>query len=424
MRDIACICLLASLFVMSCSNKLKVYQYNDEKAKSSLVIKTKQEGWKTPCRDYRNYLPDTIHKDWQQIKRVRIAWHMVDDSKWENNFTSEKGNQYFYNLTNNANERIAENFKMALPLGNNTPAYDPMFRWVITTSAGYGNTGYHYHTDDSIVYFNNKGRQRTDYSTKEIEKFAISKDTISNIFVIPVHPDSMKSKTFSLKGAGIALGNHVKVGGLFQSNNEDWKYATLLNHELGHVFGLSHSWYEDGCDDTPTHPNCWGHTEKPPCDKNVSNNVMDYNNSQMAWSPCQIGKVHLRMSDTLSTQRKLVIKDWCKLDTSSNIVIADSIDWLGYRDVNKSIIIEKGGRLKVCCRLGMTKDSYIYIKPGGKLILEEVTLHNDCGHSWQGIFVGNFGNESGKLEKVGRVDIFDSREDTNFLEQLNYNSSN
>jgi hypothetical protein len=176
---------------------------------------------------------------------------------------------------------------------------------------------------------------------------------------------------------------------------------------MGHVFGLSHSWYEDGCDDTPTHTNCWNYSDTPPCDKYVSNNVMDYNSQQIAWTPCQIGKIHLRMNDTLSSQRKLLIKDWCKLDTSSNIVITDSIDWLGYRDVNKSIIIEKGGVLKVCCRLGMPRDSYIHVKPGGKLILEEVTLHNDCGHTWQGIFIEVQGKEMGLLEKVGRVDIVD-----------------
>lgn len=418
MKLIAKICLLLAFVVTSCSKKVQVYNLAHEKVKSNLVVRSKNSGWKSPCRDFRNYLPDTLHKNWEQVKRVRIAWHILDDTTGKNNFTPENGKVFFYNLTYNANERIIKNFKMDLPHGNNTPVYDPMFRWVITQSDGFDNGGYFFQTDDSLVYFNNKGKHRTDYSTKEIEKFGIGKDSISNVFVVPVHPDSMKSKTFTLKSAGIALGNHVKVGGLYQGKKADWQYATLLNHELGHVFGLSHSWYEDGCDDTPTHANCWNYTENPPCDKNVSNNVMDYNSQQMAWTPCQIGKVHLRMNDTLSTQRKLLIKDWCKLDTSYNIVITDSINWLGYRDVNKNIVIEKGGTLKVCCRLGMPKDSYIYVKPGGRLILEEVTLHNDCGHQWQGIYIGTFGDEKGAVEKVGKVEVFDTSQFSPSLDLL------
>lgn len=399
--------MLLMILLTACSKKVQIYHYSNDKVKSNLVIRSNDKNWKSPCRDFKNYLPDTLHKDWELVKKVRIAWHILDDASGKNNFTIEKGKTYFYNLTYNANERIIKNFKMDLPHGNNTPVYDPMFRWVITQSEGFDNGGYFFHRDDSLVYFNNKGRQRTDYSTREIEKFGIGKDSISNVFVVPVHPDSMKSKTFSLKSAGIALGNHVKVGGIYQSKKEDWQFATLLNHEMGHVFGLSHSWYEDGCDDTPTHANCWNYTENPPCDKNVSNNVMDYNSQQMAWTPCQIGKVHLRMNDTLSTQRKLLIKDWCQLDTSSNIVITDSINWLGYRDVNKNIVIESGGILKVCCRLGMPGDSYIYVKPGGKLILEEVTVHNDCGHQWKGIYIGSHGDKKGMLEKVGKVEVID-----------------
>ena len=44
--------------------------------------------------------------------------------------------------------------------------------------------------------------------------------------------------------SGIALGNHVKLG-IVSKKKPEWEYATLLSHEIGHVFGLSHAWHND-----------------------------------------------------------------------------------------------------------------------------------------------------------------------------------
>ena len=56
--------------------------------------------------------------------------------------------------------------------------------------------------------------------------------------------------------------------------------ARLLNHEVGHVFGLIHDfentnvapYWGDGCEDTPHHYNCWSITDNTPinCFNNLS----------------------------------------------------------------------------------------------------------------------------------------------------------
>ncbi len=88
--------------------------------------------------------------------------------------------------------------------------------------------------------------------------------------------------------------------------------AHSLNHEIGHTLNLWHTWRDDDlCADTPLgfiydkvtqsgcvndYANCWDHNpSKPgcplkPCDDwaKISNNIMDYNVYDPAWTVCQI----------------------------------------------------------------------------------------------------------------------------------------
>lgn len=75
-----------------------------------------------------------------------------------------------------------------------------------------------------------------------------------------------------------------------------WSSAKLLNHEVAHNLNLRHTWNEnDYCSDTPFNNNCWNinFPANTNCDDwcEISNNMMDYNFSQQAISPCQINRM-------------------------------------------------------------------------------------------------------------------------------------
>ncbi len=179
-----------------------------------------------------------------------------------------------------------------------------------------------------------------------------------------------------------------------------WDAVKLLHHEIGHSMGLRHTWRgNDGCDDTPTHSNCWNRTKgKKPCDEWWSNNFMDYNAHCSAWSPCQIGILHRNFSDKRKTVRKLLEPNWCYLDDSKTIKIKGEVEWPGAKDLEGNLVIEDGASLTIKCRLSIPKDGKIIIHPKGKLILDGAQLENACGDTWKGIEIWSNKESKGAVE--------------------------
>lgn len=372
----------------------------------SLAKITRATGLYQSCLDWEDYVPDPAYMNHLPMRTVLVNVHFMNSTSKAHNYDGEAGRKEARDMIYHVNEMMKYNKKMHLPLGNETPVLPAMIQYELSPQPGVeGDDGIYFHYDDELFFMVTRGKDRNLTDRRGIDKYKI-RDSVLNVFIMPHHPDSVASETYKPYGSGIALGTAVKLCGLFENGLSTWYLKGTFAHEFAHVLGLAHSWSGyDGCDDTPKHSNCYNHTDTPPCDKEVSNNMMDYNTWQEALTPCQIAKMHITMSNYNTNVRKIVKPDWCVYDTSATIIITDTIVWGGSKDLAGDIIIAEGGHLTIKCRVSLAEGASIIVKKGGTLFLDNAWLHNSCGGTWNGIQIETLGKSVPNIQKTGEVRI-------------------
>lgn len=355
------------------------------------------------CNEQESYEPDSAYLGPQffPAKFVRINFHFMYDGKGENNVPKEIARKKAIDVVKDANHKFRDNCSMNLPLGNNTAEFPVQIQYEITPQSDVpGDDGIYFHDDEELYYYVKRGKNENRPNRAVIEKYGIGLDSILNIFIMPHHPDSVKSKYYKSDVTGIALRNAIKMSGWHaNAKTKSWELSKNFNHEVGHILSLRHSWTRnDGCDDTPPHPNCWWYTKNGShCDSLVSNNVMDYNAGKCAVTPCQIARMHRVLSVEGRLQRNFLKPLHCEFEGWRSMIITDSVHWAGARDVRGNITIAEGGTLMMSCRVSMPPTSTITVMPGAKLILNNNRLHNACGKEWNGIKVYRKGKKKGMV---------------------------
>lgn len=355
-------------------------------------------------RQYENwrYLPDTVHPEYTPERTLLVSFHFMNtkDTFYRQYETGTYA--YIHGLLQSANNDLKKNRQNWLnPSGVENAVYPVNFQMKLANKPGTYNPAIYHHYDDELYYFTFRGRKRNLGDRKVISKYGEALDSILNIFIMPPHRDSLSSPTFKPNEiTGVFLGNSIKLAGFFPERKASWQHRGNLNHEVGHALSLRHAWLSnDGCDDTRVHRNkCWNRSQSAYCDTMTSNNVMDYSAQQVAWTPCQIGRIHARMSDPSSQQRKWVKNSWCHPETRSKIIVDSNTSWQGGRDFRRSIQVKPGATLFIDCRVHLAKGQTITIEPGAKLELgPRARLHNDCGDEWGGIVTGIQGRKRGEV---------------------------
>ncbi|MCK6691446.1 MAG: hypothetical protein L6Q97_05020 [Thermoanaerobaculia bacterium] len=339
------------------------------------------------CAGWEGHLPDPEHPEYLPMRYLRINFHVMDKTDSTAHRPADSVRVFLHELVERSNEDLAINERnWRSPEG--TRVLPKGYRYVLTPRPVAGDEGIYFHYDDDLYYFVSMGKYQNNYDRKVIQKYAIGADTILNIF-LQVHPrDSFGSKTYRPNGQGIALGTALKMAGVLESSEGPESFDGLLNHEVGHILGISHAWVEDGCPDTENHPNkCWTGSKDPPCRDQATNNMMDYNAYQLALTPCQIGRAQATFANEKSAVRRCLIPTWCSLREDRAVVIADSVAWTGARDLEGHLTVAPGGVLRLSCRVSLPPGGRITVQPGGQLWLDGCRLHNACGKTWEGIFV-------------------------------------
>lgn len=186
------------------------------------------------------------------------------------------------------------------------------------------------------------------------------------------------------------------------------RYGTLMNHEIGHWFGLCHAYAaENPCNDMEPEQECGGPTStvaatgacntegnfNAVCNFGNGNNMMGENGIQSGLTLCQWATWYGNMENLRPKPPYLqFVKGECitvEKNTPSIVIPSGTIEqWDDYRFVDQPIEIESGATLIITCVVRMAPEQPIIVHRGGRLFVSGGTVTSQSPEClWGGIYV-------------------------------------
>ena len=322
------------------------------------------------------------------IKIVKVNFHWVTNQK-DQNFTPDGSNG-----TINGND-VAQKWVDLCNGDLATIPTNPLYPDPNKNFVGDSHIRYEIYTDPNNDADKHGGvwYWRSDFKDNDINSYPY-KDGVLNIVMHDNGPAGANGQAF-IGSSRIYLFNVQEE--FYAQTTNIFFYPKVINHELGHMCNLEqHSFENSPCNGIDLDQSLECNIQPSGICSNgttVSNNMMGYNDTERALSPCQWQRFYGFLT---SSPEKWIKSTPCDaLVQNADIVIDGNTEtvWDKVRFLNANITVRTGSQLTLECKLFLGPDKRIIVERGAKFYVNSGTISSICEEPWDGIHVHGNVNE-------------------------------